>query len=319
MGTQFLSLAMMLAGIGLMMYILRRQVNRAANARTISNDRIAKLRDQRELRGSMDELLVQLEQMAREINAQVDTRFAKLERAIRDADDRIARLTAASTGQPVPIPTSGPPPAATAPVKSEHNPESPAADAAEPVEPNHRTTPRARTGPTVAAVHDASARRTPTLASRRPRDPQDEATLRAMAEQFFDDAPPGLADEDTIAAKGDGAPIPTASRQRAPEPLPPRSKPRKVSAAPPPVEPDDSPSPSPTGESPLVTPPPWPRSRAKPSSDAGPVDEAAGPSAEQIEQVYGLADQRRSADQIASQLGMPVGEVDLILNLRDFR
>lgn len=40
----------------------------------------------------MERLLVELEEMARKINAQIETRFAKLEQSIADADRRIAAL-----------------------------------------------------------------------------------------------------------------------------------------------------------------------------------------------------------------------------------
>ena len=40
----------------------------------------------------MQELLVELQELSREINAQIDTKFAKLEAALRNADDRIEQL-----------------------------------------------------------------------------------------------------------------------------------------------------------------------------------------------------------------------------------
>lgn len=53
------------------------------------------MRGRSELHRSADELLIQLEEMARRINAQVDTKFAKLDRVVMDADERLARLEAA--------------------------------------------------------------------------------------------------------------------------------------------------------------------------------------------------------------------------------
>ncbi len=72
--------------------MLRRAQQRPARSRELTREQLARLRDQREVKDSMDELLVQLEDFSRRINAQVDTRFAKLEALIRDADDRIAKL-----------------------------------------------------------------------------------------------------------------------------------------------------------------------------------------------------------------------------------
>lgn len=54
------------------------------------------------LQNDLNDLLVELQELSRKISAEIDTRFAKLEAAIRDADRRIAvlhRLTRAA-GQP---------------------------------------------------------------------------------------------------------------------------------------------------------------------------------------------------------------------------
>jgi len=45
-----------------------------------------------QLRQDVESLIVELDELARKINAQIDTRFAKLEAVIRDADRRIATL-----------------------------------------------------------------------------------------------------------------------------------------------------------------------------------------------------------------------------------
>jgi len=46
------------------------------------------------LRRELEALVVELSEFSRQANGQIDTRFAKLERSIRDADERIAELTA---------------------------------------------------------------------------------------------------------------------------------------------------------------------------------------------------------------------------------
>ena len=43
-------------------------------------------------RNEVDALLVEVQDTTRQFNAQLDTKFCKLERLIRDADDRIQRL-----------------------------------------------------------------------------------------------------------------------------------------------------------------------------------------------------------------------------------
>src|SRR5579884_584586 len=50
------------------------------------------LAGQREVEKQMSELLVELEQMARQMTAQLDTRAAKLELLLKEADEKIAML-----------------------------------------------------------------------------------------------------------------------------------------------------------------------------------------------------------------------------------
>ena len=50
---------------------------------------------QREVEKQMSDLLVELEQMARQMTAQLDTRAAKLELLLKEADQKIAALSAA--------------------------------------------------------------------------------------------------------------------------------------------------------------------------------------------------------------------------------
>ncbi len=64
------------------------------------------------IRRDMEELLVELQDLSRKISAEIDTRFAKLEAVLRDADRRIAvlnrlsRETSAKAGGPVAEPES---------------------------------------------------------------------------------------------------------------------------------------------------------------------------------------------------------------------
>jgi hypothetical protein len=68
------------------------------------------------LRRDLETLMVELQDLSRKISAEIDTRFAKLEAAMRDADRRIATLTRLTrkTGQPsgpgVPAEPGAPPP-----------------------------------------------------------------------------------------------------------------------------------------------------------------------------------------------------------------
>jgi hypothetical protein len=86
------TLLLVLCGIVIMIVLLRRHQFRSATGRDMAREQLARIRDQNKLRNSLDELLVQLEEASRRVGAQLDTKFAKLETVIRDADDRLARL-----------------------------------------------------------------------------------------------------------------------------------------------------------------------------------------------------------------------------------
>ena len=94
---------LVLAGTTMMLMMLRRHQFRRVTGRDVAREQLARLRDQKEVRNSMDELLLQLEQLQRNVNAQLDTKFARLEQVIADADDRIRTLQQLQGGQPVPV------------------------------------------------------------------------------------------------------------------------------------------------------------------------------------------------------------------------
>jgi hypothetical protein len=101
--------------------LLRRWQQRTATGRDLTRAQLARLREQREVQQSMEELLGQLEEASDRINAQLDARFAKLEELIAAADERCGR-------------PSGPDPAIPASTLAALEP-SPAAPAAEPSKP----------------------------------------------------------------------------------------------------------------------------------------------------------------------------------------
>ncbi|MCK4343473.1 MAG: hypothetical protein KAY37_17300 [Phycisphaerae bacterium] len=92
MDNGFLYLLAVLCLVMLSVSMPRRSQQRRATTRDLTREQLARLRDQRGVQHSMEEVLLQLEDVSRRINAQVDTEFMKLETVIRDADDRIARL-----------------------------------------------------------------------------------------------------------------------------------------------------------------------------------------------------------------------------------
>jgi len=87
-----LSLLLVICAIAIMLVLLRRHQFRKVSNRDVARDQMARFRDQRRLQTSMDELLIQLEEVSRRVAAQVDTKYAVLERVIHDADERIEKL-----------------------------------------------------------------------------------------------------------------------------------------------------------------------------------------------------------------------------------
>ncbi len=85
---------------------------------------------QQVMRESLERMAVDLEEVAREISAMLDTRMRALDRLIRDADERIARLGGADGGGQGPPPAddeaapaapAGPPPESKARETLEHH------------------------------------------------------------------------------------------------------------------------------------------------------------------------------------------------------
>ena len=71
------------------------------------------LAQQRATDRQMQNLLVELSEMARQVSAQLDTRAAKLEILIQQADERIARLSSSDdngSSSPAPLAALSPPP-----------------------------------------------------------------------------------------------------------------------------------------------------------------------------------------------------------------
>lgn len=80
---------------------------------------------QRAVEQQMSDLLVELSKMARQITAQLDTRSAKLELLIQEADEKIARLQRLSAVSPAPLQPAEPdhdqvPPPSSPPLDPRH-------------------------------------------------------------------------------------------------------------------------------------------------------------------------------------------------------
>jgi hypothetical protein len=68
------------------------------------------LAQQRAVEREMQNVLVELSEMARQISAQIDTRAAKLEALIREADEKIAAMKTQSANGSPPASSQAPPP-----------------------------------------------------------------------------------------------------------------------------------------------------------------------------------------------------------------
>ncbi len=97
-----------LLGVVLLVFIMlrltaRKQRQSGSMPQRYARDHVAKLKEEHAVKGDMRELMVELQELSRNINAQIDTRFAKLEVSIRSADERIdllERLLRAADGRP---------------------------------------------------------------------------------------------------------------------------------------------------------------------------------------------------------------------------
>jgi len=88
-------LVVVLLALFLLMSSLRRRQQRRGRQEAHSSPQRpgpAPASQEQQLRRDLEALLVELQELSRKISAQIDTRFAKLEAVIRDADRRIAVL-----------------------------------------------------------------------------------------------------------------------------------------------------------------------------------------------------------------------------------
>lgn len=70
----------------------RQRTSTLAQIKAQNQQTLTRLKAEKSVRLGLDDLVIQIEDLSRRINAQVDTKFAKLETLIHDADDRIKRM-----------------------------------------------------------------------------------------------------------------------------------------------------------------------------------------------------------------------------------
>ncbi len=91
--TQIVLLALFAAVLTIIMITTHKRVRTSMRApRDTARTRWNEANDRRQSLREVEDVMVELDQVARQVHGQMDTRFAKLETVIRDADVRIAKL-----------------------------------------------------------------------------------------------------------------------------------------------------------------------------------------------------------------------------------
>lgn len=124
-------LGVLLITIGMMMGI--RGKRRRASARGSARDRVDELRQKQAVRGDLEQLMAEVEQLAKRFGTQLDAKTMHMERLLDEADRKIAELKqleqtrqhammlqASAPAHYTPPPSPSPEPPALAP--AEHNP-----------------------------------------------------------------------------------------------------------------------------------------------------------------------------------------------------
>ncbi|MCP4590428.1 MAG: hypothetical protein GY842_06780 [bacterium] len=82
-----------------MMVTARRRRSRDANSpRAYAREQLTRLREEAGIKDDLAAVLAQVQEVTRQFSAQLDTRFMKLERAIQDADTRLAEFARLAEG-----------------------------------------------------------------------------------------------------------------------------------------------------------------------------------------------------------------------------
>jgi len=116
-------LLVVLGAVSISLIVLRRRQSHMASQRETPSQKVQRVKGAQRVREVADDLLVQLEQVAREVNARLDTKFARLERVVRDADQRIARLEQLLGHSPDAPAACSPSSEAPRPSRSAHDPQ----------------------------------------------------------------------------------------------------------------------------------------------------------------------------------------------------
>ena len=92
--SQIVMLVLAVAGLTILMLSTRRRVREhQQQPRSTARARYAELERKASAKRDIEEVMLELDQLSRQVHGQLDTKFAKLEAVIRDADQRIDRLS----------------------------------------------------------------------------------------------------------------------------------------------------------------------------------------------------------------------------------
>ena len=101
---QIALLVLGILGLTIVLKSTYRRVNKSRRQpRSTARQLYADLQKKSEVKRDVEDVMLELDQLARQIHGRIDTKFAKLEAVIRDADERIdklSRLTRAAKGSP---------------------------------------------------------------------------------------------------------------------------------------------------------------------------------------------------------------------------
>ncbi len=76
------------------MFSLGRSRNKSAATQATARDHVERARQKQGVRDELEALMVDINRMAKDLGSQLDAKVVRIEKAVRDADERIARLEA---------------------------------------------------------------------------------------------------------------------------------------------------------------------------------------------------------------------------------
>lgn len=101
---QIVMLVVGVAGVAVVLISTRRRIRNSQHiVRTPAKQRYAELEQQARAGRSLEQVMLELDQLSRQVHGRIDTQLAKLEAIIRNADqriDKLSRLVRAADGEP---------------------------------------------------------------------------------------------------------------------------------------------------------------------------------------------------------------------------